>query len=375
MTPTYDAGPLGFKYWPFGIVPRACGDLVWADRAALKEQVIRLGRRLGRHEAVSLHLLWADFGAGKTHTLLYIKQEAEKGTYGSVLPLYCALPKGCKSFLDIYRAIVRAISAELLRETYQQALAAVGRERLTTTLAGIWANLPRCFSAIAIGGEAQQATALAWLQAETGISNTDLRGLSLLGRIKSTDDAVLALLGVVRLFNLGGQRRVLLMVDEFQRVEVLRQQFQDDINAGLHGFFNACAHGMSLLLSFSFGVEGNIKHFLNPELLSRVDPLRISIPMLTNDEGCLFLLDIIACARNASDPWPVTTDVIPAIVAAVADRFELTPRRLLKAADLVFSSAEMAIEDGILSEVSAAYVNDMVHRGEFSRIDEIEGEE
>src|SRR5579872_4954521 len=150
MTPHYDSGPLGFKYWPFGIVPRPGGELVWADRAALKDQVVRLGRRLGRHEAVSLHLLWADFGAGKTHTLLYIKQEAEKGSYGSVLPLYCALPKGCRSFLDIYRAIVRAIPSELLRQAYQKALIDVGRERLTTTLANIWPNLPRCFSAIAI---------------------------------------------------------------------------------------------------------------------------------------------------------------------------------------------------------------------------------
>jgi hypothetical protein len=196
-----------------------------------------------------------------------------------------------------------------------------------------------------------------------------------MGRIKSTDDAVLALLGIVRMFNLGGRRRVLLMVDEFQRVEVLRQQFQDDINAGLHGFFNACAHGMSLLLSFSFGVEGNIKHFLNPELLSRVDPLRISIPMLTRDEGVVFLQDIIGRARGSSDGWPVSADVIPAIVTAVAEKFELTPRRLLKAADLVFSSAEMEIEDGVLSEVTSTYVLEMVKRGEFSRIDEIESEE
>src|SRR5207253_1581715 len=103
-----------------------------------------------------------------------------------------------------------------------------------------------------------------------------------------------------------------------------RKQFQDDINAGLHGFFNACGHGMSLLLSFSFGVEGNIKHFLNPELLSRVDPLRISIPMLTNEEGVIFLNDIVADARESADGWPVSPDVIPAIVAAVAEKFELT---------------------------------------------------
>src|SRR5579862_6711779 len=107
--------PLEFMYWPFAIVPKADGELIWADRDALKKDITRLGRRLNRHDAVSLHLLWADFGAGKTHALLYLKQMAERGQYGSLLPLYCALPKGCRAFVDIYRAIARAIPVRLVK--------------------------------------------------------------------------------------------------------------------------------------------------------------------------------------------------------------------------------------------------------------------
>ena len=267
----------------------------------MKSQIVTLARRLGRHESVSLHLLWADFGAGKTHTLQFLKQETQEGKYGSILPLYCALPKGCRSFLDVYQAVTRAITGDLLGESYQHALTLVGRDRLTRTLGDIWTNLPHCFSSIAIGGDVQRRTALAWLQAESGISNTDLRRLSLLGRIRSTDDAVLALCGIVRLFNLAGQRRVLLMIDEFQRVEVLRQQLRDDINAGLHGFFNACGYGMSLLLSFSFGEEEHIRYFLNAELLSRVDPLRISIPVMAPADAAAFLNEVIRTARQTTD--------------------------------------------------------------------------
>lgn len=199
--------------------------------------------------------------------------------------------------------------------------------------------------------------------------------VSVIGRIKSTDDAVLALSGIVRLFNLAGHKRVLLMVDEFQRVEVLRRQQQDDINAGLHGFFNSCGSGMSLLLSFSFGVEENIRHFLNRELLSRVDPLRISIPMLTADEGVSFLNDVLNQARDISQEWHVSADVVPAIVSAVAKRFQLTPRRLLKAAGLVFELAEMDLETKAIASLTSAYVKDMEVRGDFSRIDELESEE
>lgn len=370
MTP--DKPPrIDFKYWPFGIVPESDHELVWADRTELKRQVTRLGRSLGKHDAVTLHLLWADFGAGKTHTLLYIKQEAEKGSYGSLLPLYSALPKGCHSFLDIYRAIVRAIPPQLIRDSYQEAVTRTSRDTVATTLAAIWPNLSACFSAIGIGGESQQNIALAWLRAETGIPTREAQGLSLLGRIRSTDEAVLALLGVVRLFNLSGEKRVLMMVDEFQRVEVLRRQQQDDINAGLHGFFNACGRGMSLLLPFSFGVEANIRHFLNAELLSRVHPLRIAIPALSREEGVIFLNDVITAARKDDNEWPVSEDTVPAIAATVAERCGLTPRRLLKAAGAVFESAALDLEDGIISKVDATYVQ--ANQDAFSQLDE--GEE
>jgi hypothetical protein len=370
MTHNNNAGPFGFKYWPFSIVPEPGQELVWADRSNLKRQVTRLGRTLGKHDAVSLHLLWADFGAGKTHTLLYIKQEADKGDYGSLLPLYSALPKGCRSFLDIYRAIVRAIPPPLLRDAYQQAVTEIGREVLAITLSTIWPTLSSCFSAIGIGSETQQNLALAWLRAEAGIPMRQVQELSLLGRIRSTDEAVLALFGIVRLFNLAGRKRVLMMVDEFQRVEVLRRQQQDDINAGLHGFFNTCGRGMSLLLSFSFGVEENIRHFLNAELLSRVHPLRIAIPALTKDEGVIFLSDVVRQARQDKDNWPVSEDVIPKIVESVADKFRLTPRRLLKAAGAVFESAALDLEDETISQLDASYVIEIANQDGFSQIDE-----
>jgi len=132
---------------------------------------------------------------------------------------------------------------------------------------------------------------------------------------------------------------------------------------------------MSLLLSFSFGVEENIRHFLNRELLSRVDPLRISIPTLSADEGVSFLNDVLDQARNLSERWPVSGDVVPTIVGAVAERFPLTPRRLLKATGLVFELAEMDLENKKIASLTSAYVKDMEVRGDFSRIDERESEE
>jgi hypothetical protein len=132
---------------------------------------------------------------------------------------------------------------------------------------------------------------------------------------------------------------------------------------------------MPVTPSTSFGVEENIRHFLNRELLSRVDPLRISIPMLTADEGVSFLNDVLNQARDISQEWPVSADVVPAIVTTVAERFQLTPRRLLKATGLVFELAEMDIENKTIPALNSAYVKGMDVRGDFSRIDEQESEE
>lgn len=361
---------LPLKYWPFDLVPRPGAPLIWAARKELGTDLTTLGRRLGRHSAVTLHLLWADFGAGKTHALLYLKQRIEQREFGSMVPIYCALPKGCQSFLDVYKAIVRSIPADLLGGAFAEAQSNVGRERLEREMDSISPGLTRCLIALSLGGVAQRSAAISWLRGESGIPLRVLQGLSIHGRIRSVDEAVAALAGIVGLFVRAGSHRVVFLLDEFQRVEVLRKQQQDEINAGLHGFFNSCGQGMSLVLSFSFGNEANVRHFLNAELLSRVDPLRISIPALSVEHGVEFLEEIVGRAREDQSVWPVEDAVIPLIVRSVSSRFALTPRRLMKAAGLVFDLASNDLEDGVIEEVTKEYVDGMVARGEFDRIDD-----
>jgi hypothetical protein len=59
----------------------------------------------------------------------------------------------------------------------------------------------------------------------------------------------------------------------------------------------------------------------------------------------------------------------------VSTKFKLTPRRLLKAAGLVFELGAMDLEDGIVSEISPAYVKQMADRGDFLRVDDQEDQD
>jgi hypothetical protein len=107
---------------------------------------------------------------------------------------------------------------------------------------------------------------------------------------------------------------------------------------------------------------------------SRVDPLRISIPVLTEPDAVAFLSEVVARARNQASAWPVSDDAIPQIVKELETRLKLTPRRLLKAAGLVFELGEMDLDDGKITCVSAEYVSKLALNGNFDLIDQDEAD-
>ena len=242
-----------------------------------------------------MHLLWADFGAGKTHTLRYIAQEARANRFPGLLPIYCALPKGSKRFLDIYRTVIRAVGRQEIAEAYSLAPGRVSQESAFED----WPDLWTAFKVVALGSEEQTTIAWNWLTATPGMGRAELAAVGLHGRIGSTDNAIRALVGVVRFLATASGRRVFLMIDEFQRVETLRDRDRDEINAGLHSLYNAAGR-MSLVLSFSFGAAEHIDVFLNKELLDRADPVRLFIPHLSPDNALEFISDVIA--KASEDP-------------------------------------------------------------------------
>ena len=61
------------REWPFQIVPDDGSSSMWADRSELLEKIDRLIWRWTRSPKSSIHLMWADLGTGKTHTLKYIQ--------------------------------------------------------------------------------------------------------------------------------------------------------------------------------------------------------------------------------------------------------------------------------------------------------------
>lgn len=354
MDPTGALDILGLKWWPFNVVPDANKSLIWADRAGLLTQVTRLLRRLSINRSSSLNLLWADFGAGKTHTLLYIRQLAQTGDYGQMLSSVATLPRGSRTFLDIYRTIVRAIGVEPIVESYRS-LESTGSSEQVRYAFSDSQNLPPVLKALDIGNDMMKEVASRWLLADPSLSRAELRSVSIPDRIRTTDDALYALVGLVRLFLSTSAPRVLIMIDEFQRTGTLRRADLNEINAGLHSFFNMCPEGLSLFLSFSFGTAANIKAHLSPELESRADPQILTIPSLDKENSKTLISDLLAnaCVEGATAPFG--EDVTDLIVNLVAEGGPITPRRLMHLASFILAEASLDLADGVTNRVDSDY--------------------
>ena len=352
---------LGIAAWPFSVVPDDSEPLIWADRAALLRQIERLVRRLNNYQASTLHLLWADFGAGKTHTLLYLRQLARADRSGDIFPAYAALPKESRSFVDIYRVIIQSIGFESLLSTFETARRAT---RQNAPVRSLFAEAPpglmTAFEGLRIGSDAIRGTAKRWLLADVALTNRELYEASLPGKIRTAEQA-LAVLGTVTKLILTQRSRILLMIDEFQRAGMLRQSYRDEMNAGLHTYFNNCPRGLSLFLSFSFGSAKDMRYYLNEELRSRADPYIFTIPELDVLEACQFLADLVTACKAGDGEVNVSIDVLEAIANYVNEQGSITPRKLMQAAAAVFSEASLDLEDGVITALEAEYARDVLN--------------
>lgn len=349
------AQSVGLDYWPFQLTPPLLpgAKFVWVGRPEVKAQVDRMARRLRRNSSNSLNLMWADFGAGKTHTLIYMRNLVEQDPEHPAFAVYAALPKEARGFTDVYRAALTAISSDALSEAFRKAESRIGLDLLRKKVSQFSSSVFFSLQTLSIGSEEQQHTAISWLRAERGVRGTSNLGIS--GRITTSDEAVNAFSALHQVFTAAGYQRIFLLLDEFQRISQIRGTKQNEINAGLHSMFNQANPNLSIVLSFSFGVEKNIKHFLNDELLSRADPNRLRLPEMNSTEATQFINELISTTSSESDNLKFDGTVVETVVDRLKSHGKLTARRLMKTMGFVLEEGGIDLDDEVIQTIDAAY--------------------
>lgn len=355
---------LNLKAWPFQVVPDSQFATIWAGRRKTKEQLERLLWKMQFTPKSALHLLWANFGMGKTHTLYHLQYRC-KQSEGKLVPVYAVMPKRATGFLEVYRAIVSELPYDFLGEQ----LVKVGSSSSgSLTLHPMFTRSPGIVNALLAmrSGDAEKASAARqWLAARPGLSARDLRVVGVTYRIKTPEDAVNALTALTWLANFKSNptTKLVVMLDEFQRIGELKPGIVQEINSGLHTYFNEHPSGLEIILSFSFGREDNVSYLLSNELRSRAEPQNISLDVLTEAEAEEFVRDLLNQFRvTKDDRWafPFTPEAIRTLIGHIAKTKILTPRRLMLYANHVLLESQYTRGPDHIGEITADEVKQLL---------------
>ena len=360
--------------WPFRIVPDESFYSLMADRTQLASDIKSLLRNLSRQPCSSMHLLWAWFGAGKTHTLRHIEHLC-KTKFTNIVPIYIEFPKSTRNFLDLYRAFITCIDIDAVNDAYLEVVTHAEEVRIERELRFDFPDLFNALMLLYQGNREQQDTAIRWLRTECREKRV-LRNIGVLRPIQSAEDAVKVMSWLIRLIFSGAAlsgevKRVLWMIDEYQRIEKLRRPAIDQINGCLHSIFNKCPNGLSIIISFSgYPEEKRLPLWLSPEIRDRIGIEKpLLLPPLLTEECFKFVEDILMHFRNPSSSisnkyYPFTAEAIQKAIEIIEDKAKKSkridqpkPRTIMQFFNLILQEADFRIENGEMEVIDQDFVS------------------
>jgi len=344
---------LHLRDWPFTVVPKDEHCFFLADRVQVREDVAALFKHFARKDTSTIHVLWAYYGAGKTHTLKFISHTC-RTQYKSFIPVYVEFPKDTRSFLDLYIAFIERYETEILQETFLEVFTSPKKEEARRKLQQDFPDLFTALSTLSQGRTDQAATANYWLRGQN-LPLKDLRAINITTRLDSAEKALKVITWIITLMLWANDStlstpRLLWMIDEFQRISKCRKPVQDEINGCLQSIYNHCPDSFSLFLSFSGEPAKLMPQWLSKELADRIGLQKVIIlPPLNAEEAKQFIRDVIENFRDSydsiSDPYfPFSEAAVVSIVDIVSHKAKLKPRTIMQACDAVLEEADQLIE-------------------------------
>ncbi|MBA7672123.1 hypothetical protein ES703_80296 [subsurface metagenome] len=360
---------LHLRDWPFYIGWDKCLYPIMADRTRLNSDITTLLRSLSRRPTSSIHLMWAWFGAGKTHTLHHIEYLC-KNEFNNLTPIYMEFTRATRNFLDIYKSFISKIDLEVINNAYLEVFTSPLKNDVQRELRFDFPDLSTGLKVLYMGTEQQQEIVIRWLRAECRELRT-LRTVGLTRPIVTAEDALKTISWVIRLISLGsstsGDTRVLWIIDEFQYIKGCRPPAQEEITSCLRSVFNRCAKSLSIIISFSGRPEAKKMPPWLPRELSDIigiEPVLL-LPPLTSDDAFKFVQDLLAYFRdprsNTSDNlFPFAKETVEEIIRIIDKKAELKPRSVMQFFDTVLREAEPQLERDEIEVITSDFAKNVL---------------
>ena len=368
-------GPARFPHlaltrWPFPVVPDRDYCTFMADRQEIQTELAELLDALVRRDTSSIHLFWAWFGAGKTHTLLYLAHLAEaanqRGEGTVLLTVYSEFPNSVRGFTDVFRTFTTGSDPARFVDAYLEIRTGGSADALHRKLVLRSPDLAAALHVMATGDAERHLLAARWLRGEA-LPAAQLRSIGVSKKIDSPEESVRILAALADLLNEAARSRgragarLIWILDEFQRIDDCSDKVKEDINAGLRSAFNACPYGLSLFISFSGNPHKGLPSWFGRELRDRIGRTKIFVlPPMRSDEALTFVRDVLHHFRPAgfdrSEPYfPFTQEAVQAILVETAKTSELRPRAIMHAMSAVLEEADGLVERGELARIDKEF--------------------
>jgi len=344
------ASAFGFREWPFRIVVDESFARVWADRSDIREDLEKRMRRMKGLPHSTVQLMWADFGAGKSHSLRHIEWKCMQDPDRKLIPIYTEVPVGLDGLITIYRQLAGAIPPDLLQEASRSVVK--GSIKVPASQGG--QDLWQALRAYGTGASAAQSIAAEWLRAPAkNPSVPTLKTIGITSRIEDETrivEVVAALVHLVHSMRPGAS--LVWLVDEYQRTADLTVRKREAFAKGLVTLFNSCTSGLHLVLSFSVAQQETALHLIPQDLRSRARGFPVlALPYLDRANALAFCHDLFSAFRSdavGSAAAPFTPESLELVIKAVettsAER--VTPRVLME----LLSAVLLEIRDSTPSE-------------------------
>ena len=317
--------------------------------------------RWSRSDQSIIHLMWADLGAGKSHTLRHIQSRLLDIPTSGMYPIYSVMPRELRTFLDVYQAVLAGLDLDRLA---QMAIATVrnlgSKENLVKTAFPALPDAVTALTSLQSEDDSQRRTAAQWIRGTRGLTKRDLRVIGALRSIRSTDEAVAALSGIMYIVRAAEKTsRFVVMLDEAQRLAQASNKVRQDVNVGLQTWYDSSPHNLTIILSFGSGDERFVRHMVSPELQRREDHERLRLDLLKSSEIVEFVGDLLDQSRCEAPPdrwFPFTERLVRDLATHLDKGGGVTAGTVMKAFNAVLTELDYLIDTGDKDNLDEAFL-------------------
>ncbi|MHA1400217.1 MAG: hypothetical protein ACTSQE_07695 [Candidatus Heimdallarchaeaceae archaeon] len=348
---------LGYSRRPFRVIPDKESSKHWAGTKKLKKEIEMLSRKISSEGPSSIKPIWGWYGAGKTHTLLYLNHILEKNSKDSIV-IYTEFSPDLSRFFELYKLIIRTIFSTNQIQKLTDAFKEVYNNICTNDTEFINSVCPHFdyfFYAVhryIYGDQEDKEIIRKWFFGDR-IHLNKLKERNIYSRIEDDQAAVDVLSSIINLLiKSTSYKNLIIMIDEFSRLDSLPFRKKETFQSFFEFLFNSCPNNLHLILAYSSRQADKIRELLTPAMLSRLGLTKtMKIKILETTEAENFITELIRInkkqtANDQDELFPFTEDSIITIVNYFNKKgWILKARNIMEVCNYLFEEYIYEVDD------------------------------